>query len=463
MIAPIAERKLVELNRKLSSLDGEFDHWLKQSEENQPFQKHHWQIRAVIEILNRLRARIEAKLGGVNGANQPLAQGRAVEKMILDVHRIWEYFRGKLAQRHEDRFKRYLAAADEFAWACYKPVLDAAAVVNPNRVRREPPLIFFNGGSSPFSVSRDRAFEAEQVPGEPLSGPALKKVLDSLPIPVIGVPWHQVAHLPDALVIGHEVGHTVEDDFGLTPALEKRLQEELDKSVDSKRHEAWQKWLGEIFADLYGCLTAGPAFVSALMDFLAGDPDTLATQSRTEMDWGRYPTDCLRIVFNLAALRALGFTAESGRLEQNWLAGYPSHSMTSFVTDAKLIAPALLEVKYAQLGDRSLREIVTFGAKEQEKAEEVAKEINREDIITLGNIRELFAAVRLAYERQPQDFYGSKRIADNISRRMDNIIEKKVRAGEKDPTEEQKKIVAELHKNAGDDLFDQLWAALPVD
>jgi len=459
MITPISERKTVELSRKLGSLDDEFDHWLKQSEEDQPFQKHHTQIRAVTEILNRLRAQIKTKLGSVKDDNQPLAQGRAVEEMILAVHRIWEYFRSKLSQRYEDRFKQYLAAADEFAWACYKPALDATAATDRNHVRREPPLVFFNGGASPFSVSRDRAFEAEQVPGEPLSGPALKKVLESLPIPVIGVPWHQVAHLPDALVIGHEVGHTVEDDFKLTSTLEERLGAVLVRGVDQTRHAAWKNWLGEIFADLYGCLAAGPAFVSALMDFLAGAPATVAAQTRTEMDWGLYPTDYLRIVFNLAALRALGFAAESDRLEQNWQASYPSHSMTCFAADAKLIAPALLDVKYAQLGGRSLREIVIFSAKEQKRASEVADDINRQDQITKGNIRELFAAIRLAYERAPTNHYATEDIAKNISLRMDKIIEKKVRAGEKEMTKEQKDIISEQRKNAGDDLFDQMWAA----
>src|SRR5262249_57091983 len=146
--------------------------------------------------------------------------------------------------------------------------------------------------------------------------------------------WHPVANLADALVMGHEVGHMVEDDFKLTSTLEERLGAVLVRGVDQTRHAAWKNWLGEIFADLYGCLAAGPAFVSALMDFLAGAPAPVAAQTRTEMDWGLYPTAYLRIVFNLARLRPFGFAAASDRLEQNWQASDPSHHMTWFAARA---------------------------------------------------------------------------------------------------------------------------------
>ena len=42
--------------------------------------------------------------------------------MILDVHRIWEFFRSKLSQRYVDWFRPFLIAADEFVWDCYTPV-----------------------------------------------------------------------------------------------------------------------------------------------------------------------------------------------------------------------------------------------------------------------------------------------------------------------------------------------------
>jgi hypothetical protein len=271
----IAQRKRQELHQKLTSLEAEFSYWLQQSEEKQPLEKHNSQIWAVTTILEQLQTRIRERLQSADTDEKVLKVGRNAEQLILAVHRIWEYFRSKLVQRREARLEQYLKAADDFAWECYEPVLKEAST--QGTLRKEPPLVFFNGGSSPSPVSRDRSFQPEDVPGEVLSGPGFQDVLSSLPIPVVGVPWHQMVYLPEVLVIGHEVGHTVEDDFMLTEGLKMLLQGALDTGVTPAHHEAWQSWLGEIFADLYSCLTAGPAFVGFLLDFLAGDPEQVCS------------------------------------------------------------------------------------------------------------------------------------------------------------------------------------------
>ena len=50
-----------------------------------------------------------------------LAGAMDVELMILELHRIWEFFRAKFALRYVDWFAGHLAAADELAWRCYAP------------------------------------------------------------------------------------------------------------------------------------------------------------------------------------------------------------------------------------------------------------------------------------------------------------------------------------------------------
>jgi hypothetical protein len=73
-----------------------------------------------------------------------------------------ECVESKLVQRWDEDLRRFLQLADELAWSCYQPALEAS-----KSGRRKPPLVFLNGGLSPFALSRDRAFRAEDVPGQP--------------------------------------------------------------------------------------------------------------------------------------------------------------------------------------------------------------------------------------------------------------------------------------------------------
>jgi hypothetical protein len=303
----LPERKLVELTQKLSGLDAEFGYWLNQSEAGCIFEKNHTQIRAVVAPLQRLRTQISNRLDqAAKGPETLIARGQGVEKMILATRRIWEFFRSKLAQRLEEQLAPYLAAADEYAWACYRPAQEQASLDWGNLHRKEPPLVFCNGGLSPFALPRDRPFEAEDVPNENLSGPELRRVLDRLPVAVMGVPWFQVHHLPDALVIGHEVGHAVEEDFGLARQIEGLWTAALER-IDAAHRAAWTDWRAELVADFYGGLCAGPAYVGAPMDFLTGDRTVVEGESRISPNWGLYPTAYLRMQFNPRCSRPHGF------------------------------------------------------------------------------------------------------------------------------------------------------------
>ena len=69
--------------------------------------------------------------------------------------------------------------------------------------------MFLNGGISPFAISRGKAFQAEEVIGQAFpEDRRLRMYLRQIPVSVIGVPWFQVCHLPDILVLAHETGHT---------------------------------------------------------------------------------------------------------------------------------------------------------------------------------------------------------------------------------------------------------------
>src|SRR5688572_20888693 len=161
MIEELAGRKKQELEQKLKALEDELDSWCKRSEEKGTFEKHHTQIRAVRAQMQGWNNQVQEKLEEYTAeqdADAFLSKCPNADRLILSQHRIWEYFRGKFIQREEPLFTPYLAAADEFAWVCYKPIQQLVYPEAENAARREPPLVFFNGGASPFSISRDRSF-----------------------------------------------------------------------------------------------------------------------------------------------------------------------------------------------------------------------------------------------------------------------------------------------------------------
>jgi hypothetical protein len=392
-------RRLVELLQKLRGLEVELESWRSRSENSQAFEKHNSQVRRAQNRLEPLLGEIRdiLKKGGAEVAI--VAEAQRVERLILAVHRTWEFFRGKFAQRQEEQFAPFLAAADEFAWACYEWARALAYPDPANSSMREPPLVFFNGGWSPFAVARGQEYRGEEVANEPLSGPRLKGILRSLPIPVIGVPWYQRQHLPDALFLGHEVGHLVEEDFGLTGVIEEAV-----KVTAVKRQPAWKSWVKEVFADVYGCLASGPAFVSTLMDFLAGAPGEVTTETRVDPLWGDYPTNYLRVLINLEVLKQMGFSTEAQSRLESWRGTYQSHALAAFEEDVPAVVKGLLAGPYPTLQGKSLRQVLDFTSRMQTDAEKAARSVQEGSEVRTREIRPLFAATRLLYDTDPAKF-----------------------------------------------------------
>lgn len=440
----LAYRKKREIWKKLGALSCEFDSWLKRSAEAGDFEKHHSQIRAIKAHLGQWHAAVR-RLVRKNlraDAETFLQSIFNAEKLTLSEHRIWEYFRSKLIQREEADFRRYLAAADEFAWACYSPVQRHVYPDPTSASRKEPPLVFFNGGMSPFSASRGKEFKPEptQDPAEELGGKEIE-ALRKLPIPVIGVPWHQIRHLPEAVVIGHEVGHLVEDDFGLTERLKSLLKEALAESGGGERAGAWSSWLGEIFADIYGCLSAGPAFAGALIDYLAKDYGEISVERKTEKNWGLYPTIYLRGRILLESLRRLDFGEEAARYQKLW-DGLSSRMPKGFDDDVPHIVSKLLNGKVLLstapgTAPSSVREVFTFSLDEWESVEQTLEELRMRMKPTSKDIRVLFASARAAYEADPKKF-NREDYAERILARIETgVIKQGTRRGEEPLSEDE--------------------------
>ncbi len=447
-----ADRKVVELEQKLSSVTSEFAHWQSVTAEDGALPQHNSQVLRLTRQLGALAETVSTRLHEIAGNPDRFSrESHQVEVMILDIHKIWDYFRSKLAQRQVDLFRKYLAAADDFAWACYEPalrVIDPAII--PAESVKEPPLVFLNGGWSPFAIPRGKPFEAELVPGEDITSSDFLGVLQSLPISVIGLPWYHIQHLPDAVLIGHEVGHSVEDDFGLTGRLSNLVDAALEaEAVCEDRRAAWRTWQGEIFADVYGILATGPAFVGGLRDFLVGTSEDIMSERRSSSWWSAYPTVALRVRINLAVLEKLAFKDDAARLRAAWLARFPRHAMAAFENDIDAVVSAMLVGPYPEFRGKSLREVMARGSGARGDADTVKNNlVNGYEPVAL--IRPVIAGARLAFEENPRQFY--KESADKIV--LETIQNTRSRAvrGEEDIKPLEAQDIA-----AGHELFNTLW------
>lgn len=419
----IASHKLHELRQRLASLEEEFKSWTQLSAVKGSFEKHHTQIRRLASHLAGSCEELAESLKRLEAEADTLAQGQALQKEILAVHRIWDFFRSKLALRGIERFGTYLKAADELAWECYLPAVQKIERRHiPTEELKPPPLVFFNGGANPYSMARQLPFWPERVQRDEITQAKFLNLLDSLPVPLIGIPWFQVQHLPDALSIGHEVGHIVLSDLRLTARLKALLKAGMESGqVPVERRDAWGAWLNEIFADLYGTLAAGPAFVESLINNLAVEKSTVTGERRTRSFWGKYPPTFLRVLLNLEALKAENFCGESERLKRYWENTYDAHAMKAFEPDVPFVVEALLRTPYPEFGGARLTDVISFSTDQFDSARaDCVRLLAGESPAAAPDIRTIFAAALLAFSSDPVRY--DKHRAHQLA--LDLIIER---------------------------------------
>jgi hypothetical protein len=309
-MAPWETRKRAELSAKLHSVTDEHEHWLAVSERRQPMEKHHSQIRAITGYLQPMAERLDRQVTG----NEDMRTGwRKLEREVLDLHHVWSFFRDKWALRRLEEYGPYLVLADEFAWACYEPAQVQAVEAETVRLEavRQPPLIYLGPVDGPLALARGDSIE-DRFREEPLRSRTAQALVRQLPLPVVAVPWYQLRHLPEALIIGHEVGHVVLVDFLGLEAVEQLVVGRLAALCRPEaERDRWQAWTEEAFADVYGVLCGGPAYLETLGDFLLPSAEPDAGES-----W--YPPPLLRLGLTTAALEAAGCREAAKRVRASW-------------------------------------------------------------------------------------------------------------------------------------------------
>jgi hypothetical protein len=409
-----AERKRTELLAKLASVDDELTYWQRQAGPTGVLAKHHTQLARVAAELTQVVARVRADIDAADlSASWP-----QFERQVLDLHRVWDFFREKLALRYVDRFADYLLAADEFAWACYEPMQRAATAAGTVELAavREPPLVCFTPVSTPFSIPRGASY-TQDVGGAALVSPVSRALAQRLPIPVVGVPWYQLHHLPDALVIGHEVGHHVERDARLTATVQGLVAE---AAAGAGVGSAWDGWAAETFADVYGVLCGGPAFAQVLADFLV----VAGAEHAASED---YPPVKLRVAVTVAALEAAAAAAGEREaaatsaaiteLRGGWADDGVMTDLGDQAQEVAAVAGALVAGPYPELGGGPLTRVVGFGAKRlADQRNDAAALLDRRPPGT-NDARTLMAAAGRAYAQDPQE-YQAANVPARVLRRM---------------------------------------------
>jgi len=371
----LAQFRKRELQAKLTSLDQDLTDWVGKTSKP-PLSRHRSQmlraeakIRGLLSIFEGNQQWTDAKEDTI------LAKAASWEKLVLTAHSVWDAFRGKLALRLEPRFAETLAACDDLVWECYEPALQRFL---PGH-KKEPPLVYLNSTWSPFLRKRETPFAQEIVEGldaEKEKDPELVKTLEQLPVPLLGLPWFQVNHLPSALLIAHEVGHAVESDFGLRDAIRDALDAALSDPYE------WKLCASEVFADLYGCLCMGKYLAAAVLDIMVASKDAVAQDTA----FGRYPPRATRAGLLVEALTQLGQVAAAGEIRARWESVYGAIDSSP---DVRSVVKAI----YDGLG---LKTLMGLPGDVQDLADNAGDGAN---IANETNARRLFCAAREVYER----------------------------------------------------------------
>ncbi len=131
---------------------------------------------------------------------------------------------------------------------------------------------------------------------------------------LIGIPFTSTSVTRDYLATPHETGHFVFWNAKIDGVL---LRDKLYQMIVARPDiPRWvRKWTEEIFADVYGCLVAGPLIA---LDFQ--DLQMLESSKRFVKDDGEHPAPVVRPYVYTEALKRMSEPGWAGSLERRWAA-----------------------------------------------------------------------------------------------------------------------------------------------
>lgn len=435
------ERRLLALDHKLALLERETAAW--QAESAGPtsrFALHASQIGAVCQDLETMRRLIGQDIAQLRAAPTHDALLRQ-ERRILAALQIWDSYRAKWAFRVEPRLAETLNLIDDLAWQACRPALQralASGTLAPEQARL-PPLVYPSPRWSPFARPREQGYELDEASGSWSEIDDFDTLLHCMPVPLIGIPWTQAAHLAEAVFVGHEVGHLVEEDLALAEPLRQALITALG-TADAGRVEAWSEaWRSEVFADLWGLLCCGPAYAWMLADLLGDGAAALdAAQPDARGRFGAYPPRALRLRLLGEGLRQLSpgqagvFAADAAAIDARVAALPAPHPMPGHEADVAAVVSALLDTPLASFATgagkaaQPLRGLFGFTVAMQQQAQADARRALARQTLAGNDLRVLFAALALAFRQAPDKI---RDVQARFEARLSQVRTQGVRSG----------------------------------
>ena len=362
-------------------------------------------IVAVNELLGQLRRPLEDAVGELEGSvgalrGSPTTAGlqemlrlkSRAHDWVRATERVWDFYFEVFGQRQQQPFGEWLYACDRIALDCYQHVYMHLGSVRS--IPAPPPFSYMRTGFSPATYRRN-------IP--------LRKLGRQLnPFPLVQLPYHRLVNPWTMGAIMHEVSHNLQNELELERTIPRSILSTLAQAGVSPRvAQIWGQWNREIFGDMMGCLLGGEAFVASLMDVIGRSPE----QALGFNPHGVHPTPYLRTFLSTELLRRMGFPETAAAYDKAWRQLYPSTSAgnlpSTLVRTASTAIPAVVEAvcftPFPSLGNKSLRQVITFEARHQLMIEEAAQRLAKGTDPGVVPERFLIGAVRVAIDRKLAD------------------------------------------------------------
>jgi hypothetical protein len=309
------------------------------------------------------------------------------------------------AQRRDPELDDLLGDADALAAACYGPIVDYC--------RRKD-----------IRLTSDRT--ATAIGGDKLF---LLSVDDPAGLAPIVLPEAWASDLGWWPALAHEIGHDFYNSVtGLPRELmavlklpaQKDLPRQANRLTTADLDRAISAWHEELFADAFGTMMLGPAYVRT-MAAIFGSPEQPARACTIAPEGGRFeehPPGHVRVACGARLLAQMGYGKEGDGLEAAWRGRHgspdrlflPSTVGTWMAVDdealidrALAVGSVLYETGLATLGGMPLRSIagLDFGPREHARAYEVKATLVAGGRPTLRDPRLLIAGGVLAWFDRP--------------------------------------------------------------
>jgi hypothetical protein len=422
-VRPILELRKEELRRRVESMPPEVNAWAARTRAEIDMNLHFSQLQAIsvlVETFHERQLTLLAALDPSASSDDFAVSCRDVVRSIIAGQRVWNYFRSKLDLRLIPQFAAALKTTDIVAYDCYAPVIDRARIsgIIAAAAVREPPLTYLSAELSPLTWVRGK---------RPNDGRNYPLGQATLPIPVIELPLDHLKNSWELLSIHHEVGHDIEADLNLRPALAGSLAQALSAAaMPIERQENWTRWLGEIVADLIALQLGGPAYAAMLLNLLLMPFIQVIIISPEDP----HPTHYIRIRLMAASIRAMARSAGAGivaqeldaqasSLDESWIALYGEPAeLLPYGDDFDAVIRAVMDTPFAELNGSSLRAFIPYTA-----GDHASIKAGKDYLLTGNNrpagisARHVISAARLAVSEN-----GPAAALDDIDRRTNELV-----------------------------------------